>query len=157
LELTDFETQIRLFQTCHYLNNNLKIYDLCNINEKYLNGLNDKILKQRKFVRVIKLSATFNSKIKNVSFMTNLQKLNINGENCGVNQSEIDGLNLIELYAYDNNKIKNVSFMTNLRKLAIEENCGVNQNGINGLNLIELYANNNNKIKNVSFMTNLKK
>ena len=67
-------------------------------------------------------------KIIDVSFMNNLQKLDA-GEDCGIDQNGIEGLNLIELNVYDNGKIIDVSFMKNLQKLNRRKNCAIDQNG----------------------------
>jgi hypothetical protein len=62
--------------------NLLEIYDFCNIDNKYLRLLNDKILLNYPFIRY--LNACNNPKITNINFMDKLIELNACGE------SEID-------------------------------------------------------------------
>lgn len=102
-------------------------------------------------LNLVKLKASGNDKIKNVSFMTNLKILE--ATNCGIGQKGIKNLNLLK--AANNGKIIDVSFMTNLQKLDISDDCGVDQKGIKGLNLVEFYVSYNHKIFDVSFMKNL--
>ena len=150
----DFETQLGIIFTSKFFRDNLFITDLYNIDRFYLKKLTNNILRFKIFKYVIKLNVDYNKKIKNISFMTNLKKLNAE-LNCGIDQKGIDGLDLIYLNIWDNEKIKNVSFMTNLQYLDACYDCGINQDGIEGLNLTYLNASNNKKITNVSFMTNL--
>src|SRR5271169_6080493 len=148
---SDLLSQLRLISVCSAFNRSFFITDMYNILDIYKDRLTEQILKQKKFKRIISLHIMCN--INNISFLTNLKKLN----NYSINQEGINGLDLIELDADRNEKIKDVSFMTNLKKLHALGCCGIDQEGIKGCNLIELDANYNEKIKNVSFMTNLKK
>ena len=50
LDRSDFICQIKLTQLNKYLNYELKIYDLFNIDEKYLNLLSDDIFKNYKYM-----------------------------------------------------------------------------------------------------------
>src|SRR5271155_4809896 len=147
---SDLLSQLRLISVCSAFNRSFFITDMYNILDIYKDRLTEQILKQKKFKRIISLDIMCN--INNISFLTNLKKLNT----YSINQEGINGLDFIELYANYNEKIKIVSFMTNLKKLHASGCCGIDQEGINGLNLIELYAENNNKIKDISFMANLK-
>ena len=153
-EQLDFLSQQSFIFICRNTKDNFYITDLYNIDNKYLNRLNNDILQNDIFQFVTKLKA--NNKIINVSFMTNLKKLDAFG-NCGIGQDGIRGLNLVELNAYCNGKITDVSFMTNLKILDAWGDCGIGQDSIHGLDLVELNARNNRKITDVSFMTNLKK
>jgi len=148
----DFRSQLSLVTTCTYYRNNLHIIDLLNIDKKYLKKLTQEILRYSIFEKVIYLNASNNFKITNVSHMKSLQILHAEGD-CGINQQEIKGLNLIKLDASYNSKITNVSHMESLQILhACGGNCGINQQGIEGLNLLELYARKNPKITDVSQM-----
>src|SRR5271168_5281760 len=150
-QYSDLLSQLRLISVCSAFNRSFFITDMYNISDIYKDRLTEQILKQKKFKRIISLDIMCN--INNISFLTNLKKLNT----YSINQEGINGLDLIELYAGRNEKIKDVSFMTNLKKLHASGCCGIDQKGIKGCNLIELDASYNEKIKNVSFMTNLKK
>ena len=158
LNYLNLKSQINLILTHIYLRDNLWITDLYNIDEKLLIKLDDQILGHKMFSHVTRLNARDNKKITNVSLMTNLKILYACG-NCGINQSGINGLNLVELCTSDNSKITDVkllacnqlsagavSFMTNLEILYAYGNCGIDQTGINRLNLVELSASGNNKI-----------
>ena len=100
----NLKSQINLVSTNIYLRDNLWITDLYNINEKLLAKLSDQILGHKIFNHVTQLNAYHNRKITDVSFMTNLKTLGAYG-NCGIDQSGINGLNLVELNASRNNKI----------------------------------------------------
>ena len=63
----DFKSQLYLSSSCKFLNNNLLIADLYNINNNVRSLLNDKILKQSKYKYVTKLNAYNNEKIKDVN------------------------------------------------------------------------------------------
>ena len=76
-----------------------------NIDDKYLRLLQNNILEQHKFQFVIKLDASSNSKITNVSSMKNLKELDAGGDSCGINQEGIEGLDLVKLDAWNNSKI----------------------------------------------------
>src|SRR5277367_1715737 len=148
----DLLSKLRLISVCSAFNHSFFIANMYDVADIYKSRLTKQILKQRKFERIISLDIHL-CNINNISFLTNLKKLNT----YSINQEGINGLDLIELYACRNEKIKDVSFMTNLKKLHASGCCGIDQKGIKGCNLIELDANYNEKIKNVSFMTNLKK
>src|SRR5271163_1618580 len=148
----DLLSKLRLISVCSAFNHSFFIANMYDVADIYKSGLTKQILKQRKFERIISLDIHL-CNINNISFLTNLEKLNT----YSINQEGINGLDLIELYADRNEKIKDVSFMTNLKKLHALGCCGIGQEGIKGCNLIELDANRNEKIKTVSFMTNLKK
>jgi F-box domain len=150
----DFLSQIRLRQVCKYLYHHLEIHDFYYIPVKFKNRLSDEILKNYCFVR--SLDAYYNPKITNISYMTNLKKLDARGD-CGIGDQGIQNLNVVELNAFSNPKITNINHMTNLKKLDASWGCGIGDQGIQNLNLIELKAYNNPKITNVNHMTNLKK
>ena len=137
LEFCEFKTKIKLIQSCQYFNYNLYIYDLINIDNKYLELLKNSILQQYKFRFVVKLNAKYSSKITNVSFMKNLKELNAEGY-YGINQKSIEGLDLVKLDVSYNSKITNVSFMKNLKEFSARGSCGINQEGIEGLDLVKL-------------------
>ena len=64
----DFKSQLALIFTCNTIKNNLFITDLYNIEEKYLELLDDNVLNSNIFKQMRKLKA--NKKITNVSLMT---------------------------------------------------------------------------------------
>ena len=116
---------------------NLQILDASDskINQIGIQGLN-----------LFKLNAHDNTKITNVSFMTNLKILDASGT-CGINQIGILGLNLWNLNVQDNEKINDVTFMTKLRLLnAHGEKCGIGDEGIAGLKIPYVISGNNEKI-----------
>src|ERR1700742_2394045 len=112
----DFKSQLYLSSCCKFLNNNLLIVDLYNINYNVSSLINDKILKQSKYKHITKLYAANNKKIKDVSHIASTLKISIkiilyaNG-NCGIDQNGIKDLHLTKLYANSNIKIKDVSHM----------------------------------------------
>ncbi len=55
---------------------------------------------------MIELDVAHNPNITNVSFMTNLKKLDASGKKCGIDQEGINGLDLDDIYSYNNPKIK---------------------------------------------------
>src|ERR1700744_5362350 len=153
INFCDFISQLNLSSSCKFLNNNLLIADLYNINNNVRLLLNDKILKQSKYKYVTKLNANSNEKIKDVSQMASTLKILDARYNCGIDQNGIKDLHLTELNASDNEKIKDVSQMAStLKILDANYNCGIDQNGIKDLHLTELNAFGNKKIKDVSQM-----
>ena len=86
-DLLDFKTKINLISTCNYLRQNLYISNLYNIDRKYLCELTTPILKYSIFKNVISLDIFYNDKIKNISFMKKLKKLNICDNNKIVQKS----------------------------------------------------------------------
>ena len=79
----------------------IKVKDLYNIDFKYLQNLNDHILKQYTDVIELKISNIY---VTNLNHMTKLRKLYINW-NCGVGDQGISALNLEELDVQYNPKI----------------------------------------------------
>ena len=98
----------------------------------------------------------YSNDIANVSHMRNLKILSICGRCSRIDQTGINGLDLIELNAADNKKIKNVSFMRNLKILDASGKCGITEIGIKGLVLEELLSHSNPNITTQSF-SNLRK
>ena len=70
----------------------LCISNLGGVNQQGIQGLD-----------LIKLHAGDNTKIEDISFMSNLKKLNI-ADSCGIDQQGIEGLDLIELDTRFNEK-----------------------------------------------------
>src|SRR5271154_7191948 len=138
----DLLSQLRLILVCSAFNHSFFITDMYDIADIYKKRVTEQILRQMKFKKIISLTVTYNYKTNDISFLTNLKKLDVSG-NRTIDQEGIKGLDLIELYVNDNEKITDVSFMTNLKKLYVEGECGINQEGINGLDLVELSVNNN--------------
>src|SRR5439155_26265764 len=117
-----------------------------NIHKIYLEKLTDDILKKHKFIKFLKISN--NSKIKNINWIVNLNKLYIFNESpyiqtCELDQEDINGLNLTELYVSNIHNINNVNWMSNLKILTIRGNSGIDQEGIKGLNLTVLAVSDN--------------
>ena len=147
----DTWSEISLMRTCRELYSILKIKSLtCNEN------VTENILKQRKFNELEYLDVSDNMKIRSVSYLKYLKKLNISGPLCKINKSGLIGLKLEYLDVSDNDRIKDVSYMKTLRYLIANGDSGINQNGISGLTLIGLDAGCNKKIKNLSFMKSLR-
>src|ERR1700759_4541239 len=122
----DFKSQLYLSSCCKFINNNLLIVDLYNINYNVRSLLNDKILKQSKYKHVTKLYANSNKKIKDISQMASTLKILYAGGYCGIDQNGIKDLHLTELWASDNEKIKDVSQMAStLKILYASYDCGI--------------------------------
>lgn len=153
LDLIEFICSTPRITNVTWMKNLLKLnaaFD-CGINQEGISGLN-----------LTDLDVSHNSKIFDVSFMSNLTKLMACSHNkvpsCGIDQNGIRNLNLTILYVINNSKVHDVSFMKNLKVLHAQGfRCGINQNGIRNLNLEELSSDENPKIRDVSFMKNLKK
>jgi len=96
-----------------------EIIDLCNIENKYANKLNDRILLNYKNAK--KINANYNNKITDVNVivnhMTDLKVLFASG-NCGINDFGLSKVN-IEIFDVDDNKyITYLNHMTNLKKIS---------------------------------------
>ena len=102
----DFLNQIRLKQVCKFYYNNLHIIDLYNIDYKYKKLLNDEILKNYHYIKY--LDVWNNPKIKNISHMKNLKKLDCSFQ-CEISDEDIKDLCLIKLYTRGNPRIKNIN------------------------------------------------
>jgi hypothetical protein len=143
LNILKLKDQINYLSTCRTFYYHLTIETLTEL------CLKQNVINNRIFRNVLSLDASYNSNIKDVSFMKNLKFLDAHGS-CGIDQKGIDGLDLIKLNIDNNDNIKNVSFMKNLKVLWASDNrfcgyCKFGQNGIHGLNLIQLHVNNNEK------------
>jgi hypothetical protein len=147
----DFLSKIRLKSTSKYLNV-LKIYDLKNIEQKYLTLLNDNILSTYYFVEY--LNASNNKNITNVNHMSKLIELDASGK-CGINDYGIEKLNLVKLNANNNLKITNVNHMNKLIELYACGICGIDDYGIEKINLLFLNAYKNSQITNINHMNKL--
>src|SRR5271154_3017156 len=112
----DLLSKLKLFLVCSDFYRSFYITDLYTIPKIYLYKISNSVLKQQKFSRIIELNISEAKKICDISFLTNLKKLNISGE-CGIDQHGIQGLDLVELNAGFYRTIKDVSFMINLKKL----------------------------------------
>ena len=93
-EFTDLKTCLKIVCMCKWTAHNIKI--------KYVNDedlcrkITDHILEQKKYSHLIELNVNNNQKVRKISHLSYLQKLDI-GFNCGVTNDEIKDLNLIEL------------------------------------------------------------
>ena len=83
----DFKSKCLMSLSCGLFRNGLMIYDLFDIDEKYLKRLNDEVLKYPMFERVKRLNANYETVIT---------------------QEGIAGLDLYELNVWGNKKIKSV-------------------------------------------------
>jgi hypothetical protein len=129
----------------------LQIYDLYNIERKYLDLLNDKILLNYPFVKY--LNASYNPTITNVNHMQNLSELDASCS--GINDIGIIKLNLEKLNISRNNKISNLNHMNKLVELDASGCSGIYDNGIKHLNLIKLNVMFNKNITNINHMDKL--
>ncbi len=75
LIISDFISQLRLMQLCQYFYKNLKITNFYNIDKKFLNKLNSKILENYK--DITKLNIFANKNVTNIEHLINLKVLNI--------------------------------------------------------------------------------
>ncbi len=134
--------------------NKFVITDMCYIDEKYRDKLNENILKQRTYAQVTKLdlSTCF---ISNLNYLSSLKKLYINSSEIG--DDCIKDLNLECLSVNENIKIKNLKHMTKLKFLNISNKSGVDDEEINELiNLKILIVSNNDKISKIKHLIQLK-
>ena len=114
------------------------------------------VLEQKKFRYIKKLDATYNKYVININHLIYLEKLYCDGSNCGINQKQIEEINLKILRASSNEKIVNVNHMKNLEILHCDNICGIDQNGIINLtNLKKLFARGNEKIFDVNYLIKL--
>jgi len=112
----DLLSQLNLFAVCSDFYRSFSITDLYNIPEKYRNRLTILVLRQTKFGRLVQLNVGGNKHVTDVSFLTALKNLNVNGQ-CGVDQQGIKGLNLRVLYAAGNEKNKGCLIHVQPRKI----------------------------------------
>ena len=152
LSKVEFLDQIRLRLVSTLFYQNLEIYDFYNIDNKYLERLDDDVLATYPFI--MQLNAALSPKINNIKHMTKLQKLNA-GKISGIDDDSINHLNLTELYVSNNPKITNIKHMTKLQILCAENNYGIGDDSISNFNLTELCASDNPKITNIKHMTKL--
>ena len=103
----DFLSQIRLRQVCKWFYR-LEIYDMYNIDTKYLCRLSDKILNCYPYVKYLNVSN--NKNVTNINHLTLEQSDSI--ASATLKQSD------------------SVVFATRLQQLDASENCGINDNGI---------------------------
>src|SRR5205823_4069142 len=100
----------------------LKITNLLDIDLKYLERLDDKILKN--YPDTIKLNASKNSKITKINQMKNLQVLYADGC-CGLSHFGFSSCkNIKVLHTSHNKKIKNINFLINLTELYAQSSDG---------------------------------
>lgn len=86
---TDAQTQIRLCQVSRLFYQNLRVTNLYDLDRDLLDKLDDEIIKRYPFV--VKLNASYNRNIKNVSHMQFLKILKAEG-NCGMSTSRFFSL-----------------------------------------------------------------
>lgn len=129
-DLCDFDDQISLLKVTKELNQNLRIYDFYNINNKYKQKLNNDILKRYKHIKYLDASSLVNSYFNNIT------------------NEGIKHLNLKVLNANYNVKITDdgIKHMVNLKKLYAKGICGITDKGIKNMNLEYLNITCNSKI-----------
>ncbi len=84
----DLPSQLKLIIACSDFYHSFFITDLYNIPEVYQNKLTNLVLQQKKFGRLVQLNMRYNENINDVSFLSNLKKLNI-GYLCKIDQQKI--------------------------------------------------------------------
>ena len=113
----DLKDTINLYNLNKDHQDNIMITNLYDIETKYKNKLNQKIIKQHKYKYIKKLYIYNRGKIKNVSHLKKtLEELYCN-YNIRIDQNGISELNLIKFYSANNQKIKNVNHMKNTLKI----------------------------------------
>ena len=100
----DILSQLRL-KSVNKNTNRLRIINFCTIGNKYLNKLNDKILKQYDYIKYLNISC--NKKITNegIKYMTQLHSLNASRNEKITDEGIKHFIQLHELYASDNPNI----------------------------------------------------
>lgn len=124
----------------------LNIQHMSNLKKIYArdNSTIDQICIDNLNMLITTLYACNNSKITNVSHLTNLTKLGVGNSNCGIDQKGITGLNLKYLNASDNQKIVSVLNMANLTYLDASYNCGISTYTIHkNITILDTYENPN--------------
>ena len=133
----DFKSQIIFKQQCKSFYDGLRIYDLHNIDYKYLNNITDEILLNFKYARY--LNAT--KDIYNYNYNQ------INTLSSKITSTGIKHLNLHTLSAWGNEKITDEAIINmHLHTLDCSFNNKITDKGIKHMNLHILYAAGNNKI-----------
>ena len=128
----NFKTKHQFKKTNKNYNKN-EINDLYTIKRIYLYRINDKILIN--YTNVVAIDASNNDKIKNLNNFKKLKELDVQGDDCGIDDNGIKNLNLKKLNAYNNQKITDVNHMTNLEDLNTGLYSGIDDNGIKKINL----------------------
>ena len=153
-EESNFIIKLRLLEVCKYFSETLSITDLSNIKFNHSYKLNENILRQKKYLQITNLDV-LNSRISDISYLTNLKYLRCLSSYNLINQKSIQNLNLITLIANNNSNITDISHMTNLQNLSAEGCCGIMQKSMENLNLQTLSLTDNKTIINISHITNL--
>lgn len=153
--LYDLKDKINIYNLDRYHQNYIFIYDLLNINSKYIKKLTQSVIKQPKFQNIIKLNAKNNLNIFNVNHLSKLTELD-----CSRSEITQDGIcnlkNLLKLNIMGNYDILNLNHLEKLTDLNCGGYCGITQNGIKNLkNILILNMIGNITITNISHMTKL--
>jgi hypothetical protein len=153
----DFISKIRFRSTSKY-NNKLEIHDFYNIEKKYLDLLDDKILLNYPYIKY--LNARNNQKITNVNHMAkSLTELDASGKLCGISdEGIIDLKNITKLNVNNNFKITNINHMAkSLTELdASGCCCTITNKAIENLkNIIKLNVSFNSRITDINHMNNI--
>ena len=127
VDQVDFLSKIRLRQVHPYLMVCLQITDFYNIDDRYLEALDDAIIKQHPYIK--ELFAFDNPKITDVTPLINLEILDASW-GCGIGDNGLKTSNLKFLDASGNTNIKDISHMTLLKELYARWGCGIKDNGL---------------------------
>lgn len=130
-------------------------YPITNLSDNATNQkLTPEILKL--YPHAIRLEVSYNEKISDVNYLTNLQILCAGGWS-GINNNISLLTNLTKLDVFGNKNITDINHLINLRILNASDNCGIGDFGISSLtNLTKLNVNYNKKITNITHLTNLR-
>jgi hypothetical protein len=143
-DYSDFYSKITLRRVNSLFLYSLHITDLYNLEDKYLERLDDSILAQHPFVRY--LFAFDNVSITNVNHLHYLEDLDASWD-CGISD---DGLKITSIKRLDvngNPRVTNVNHMSELRILkARGERCGLSDMGIKDVHPETIDADYNMKI-----------
>lgn len=159
-EYSDFIDNIKICHINKDTYENLKIYDLININENIKLKLTQKVIEQKKYNKLKKLDASNNGKIRNVNHLCEtLEELYCcsNMKASGICQSGLNDLKNIRILRASNNiKIYDASiFFNSLVELDCSKNCGINTNGVQKLKIKILNIKKNIKILSIDHLINV--
>lgn len=130
-------------------------YPITNLSD---NGANQKLTPEilKLYPHAIRLEVSYNEKISDVNYLTNLQILCAGGWS-GINNNISSLTNLTKLDVFGNKNITDINHLINLQTLNASDSCGIGDYGISSLtNLTKLNTNYNKKITNIVHLTNLR-
>jgi len=145
----DFKSKHKLKLACKSLNT-ICIKDLYNIDDKYVQKFDMKILSR--YSKMTSLNLSYNTNIFDLNSFTKLKRLCAKGDvYCNISL-----LNLEYLDVTNNRNIIDVNHMTDLKDLVAGGDSGLDNKGIRNLDLIYLNVKGNIKVDYVKNMKNLK-